>query len=364
MILFRYFSRRFARSLFTVIAVFAVIMALLNFIEILRKYGDEGASGGLLIWLTILDLPRGLHMISPLIVIIAALSYFLGLARSSELVIARASGRSAIRTLAAPVSVTLIAGAIGVMLLNPLTAASTRAFEQITGQLEGRSAISTVANGGLWLRQGDAEQQSVIHAEHSNANGSQLVDVSIFTFDTDAGPVARYEASGAVLNDGFWSLTDVKRWPLRLSGSPEAMARTTPLETVESPLTVASIRESLSDPASISIWKLPKFVRDLREAGFSARLHEIWIQTELSQPLFNVAMVLIAACFTLRPQRGGGTARLVLFAVLWGFALFFLRSFALVLGESGQIPAVAAAWLTPFAGIGLALGYLLYQEDG
>ena len=50
--------------------------------------------------------------------------------------------------------------------------------------------------------------------------------------------------------------------------------------------------------------------------------------------------------------------------VLAGFALFFLRNFAQVLGENGQIPVALAVWTPPVASMLLAVGVLLHLEDG
>jgi lipopolysaccharide export system permease protein len=85
---------------------------------------------------------------------------------------------------------------------------------------------------------------------------------------------------------------------------------------------------------------------------------------ELALPLFLVAMVMIGASFTLRHQRGGRTGMMVLFAILLSFAVYFIRNFAQVLGENGQLPALLAAWAPPLAAIGLSLGMLLHHEDG
>ena len=62
---------------------------------------------------------------------------------------------------------------------------------------------------------------------------------------------------------------------------------------------------------------------------------------ELALPVFLAAMVLIGAVFTLRHRRAGRTGLMVLMAVLVSFGVYFLRNFAQVLGESGEIPARA-----------------------
>ena len=55
---------------------------------------------------------------------------------------------------------------------------------------------------------------------------------------------------------------------------------------------------------------------------------------------------------------------MVLFAILLSFAIYFLRNFAQILGENGQLPALLAAWAPPLAAITLSLGILLHNEDG
>ena len=77
-----------------------------------------------------------------------------------------------------------------------------------------------------------------------------------------------------------------------------------------------------------------------------------------------MAMVAIASVFTLRHMRGRRSGLLVLWAFGAGLALFFLRSMAQVLGDSGGVPAALAGWAPPLIGLLLATGALLYLEDG
>jgi lipopolysaccharide export system permease protein len=55
---------------------------------------------------------------------------------------------------------------------------------------------------------------------------------------------------------------------------------------------------------------------------------------------------------------------MVLGAILLGFGVYFIRDFAEVLGESGQLPAVLVAWAPPVAAILMATGMVLHMEDG
>jgi lipopolysaccharide export system permease protein len=167
-----------------------------------------------------------------------------------------------------------------------------------------------------------------------------------------------------VLAAGNWALTDAKRWPLADTTNPEAGAETFATLDLPSTLTPEQIRDSFGRPETVPIYDLPRFIAQLNQAGFAALQHRVWLQMELSMPLMLAAMVLIGAGFTMRHTRFGNTGIMVLAAILLGFGVFFLRSFAQVLGETGQLPAMIVAWTPPAAAILLALGLLLHTEDG
>lgn len=364
MILDRYFARRFAAIFAGVLGIFALIVGFVGLVDLLRRFSGADASFGQIAGLALLNLPQGLYRILPLIVIIATITLFLGLARSSEMVVTRAAGRSALRALVPTVTVALMIGVLAVAALNPIVAATSRQFEARSTALTGEGSVLSLGETGLWLRQGSATGQTVIHAERANLAGTALEDVTFITFAPGAGPVSRIAAASATLTPGAWVLRDTKTWPLMRDAPPEAGATTAETLSIPSTLTADQIRDSFGTPASIPIWDLPAFIDRLQSAGFSAQRHLVWFQIELAQPLFLVAMVMIGAAFTLRHQRGGRTGLMVLLAILLSFAIYFLRNFAQILGENGDLPAALAAWAPPLAAIGISLGFLLHNEDG
>ena len=103
MILQRYLARRFLRQFLLVTAVFVAILFLIDLVEQIRRFSDQdmgliGAAG-----LSALNITASFYSILPLITVLAGIALFLGLSRSSELVAIRASGRSGLRALSAPV---------------------------------------------------------------------------------------------------------------------------------------------------------------------------------------------------------------------------------------------------------------------
>jgi lipopolysaccharide export system permease protein len=360
-----YIARRFAKTVLTVFAGFFVLLYLIDMIEQIRRFADADISLGAAAELAALNTPQAVYRILPMILILASIALFLALARSSELVVIRAAGRSALRMLLAPLVTTLLIGAVAVALLNPIVAGTAKRYETLANRYKlGEGNVLSVSREGLWLRQGGPEGQTVIHAARSNTDGTVLYDASFLAFAEASGPVARIDAAEARLTEGAWALTDAKEWRFDAGGNPERDARRQAALDLPSDLTPDQIRDSFGTPSTIAIWDLPAFIDGLERAGFSARKHYVWFQMELALPLLLMAMVLVGAGFTMRHARSGQTGTMVLLAIVSGFAIFLLRNFAQVLGENGQIPVVLAAWSPPLAAVLLSLTLLLHLEDG
>jgi lipopolysaccharide export system permease protein len=227
----------------------------------------------------------------------------------------------------------------------------------------GAESVLSISENGLWLRQGGADGQTVIQAVRADLDGTRLFGASFLIYDIQGIPVQRVEAEEAVLLPGAWELTNAKYWDLT-APNPEVTSQVKDTATIASELTRDRIRDSFGTPSAVPIWSLPSYITKLELAGFSARSYRVWLQMELALPLLLSAMVLVAAGFTMRHARFGQTGQRVLFALTGGFAIFFLRNFAQVLGDNGQIPVYLAAWTPPVAAILLALGLLLHLEDG
>jgi len=359
-----YIARRFALSFLIVFGVFFGLMMLIEMVELVGRFPNSGVSFGQLAGLAALKVPQSLYRILPLIVILSSIALFLALARSSELVVVRASGRSALRLLVAPVWVALALGVLSVMVFNPLVAATSRHYDELVARYAtGQVSVLSVSAEGLWLRQGGEGLQTVIRANQANEDGTVLTGVTFLEFDGAGRPKSRVEADRAELSGGAWMLTDLKRWNLE-APNPEGTAVSEPQGRIASDLTRDRIRDSFGEPSAVPVWDLPAFIASLDKAGFSSRQHRVWLQMEFALPVLLAGMVLLAAGFTMRHVRFGNTGTMVLGAVLAGFGIFFLRNFAQVLGSNGQIPVSIAAWSAPVASVLFAVGLLLHLEDG
>ena len=145
---------------------------------------------------------------------------------------------------------------------------------------------------------------------------------------------------------------------------PEKIVRTVPVYTFKTDLTVARIQDSFSSPSTVSFWELPRFIAALEATGFSALGHRLHWHSLVAEPMLYVAMILIAAVFSLRHNRRRGVLFAVAGGIATGFVLFFLSDLVLALAHSTRLPPLIAAWAPPLASALIGLAALMHAEDG
>ncbi len=362
MILFRYVFWRFMAVFARVLLVFVGILFLIGMVDELGALQD-GQGMARAAYLSAIGQIEALYTVLPLVVIIAAITLFMGMSRSSEIVAVRATGRSGLRFLAAPAAASLLIGVVTVAVFNPIVTSMATQFSME----KGRTTTTTVMydqGSGLWLRQGDAGGQVMINATSADATELRLSGVSFIGFDGSGAPVWRIEAAEARLKPQAWELTAAYRWNLT-APNPQKSRETLPDGArIATDLQPKDVISGFGKPSSVPIWSLPSHIAALEKAGFSARAYRVWLQSELAKPLSLLVMVLVAAGFTMRHIRAGNRVQMVLYAVLIGFGIFFLRNIAQVFGQNGQLPVLLAAWGPTLAASLLAISLLLHLEDG
>lgn len=361
-----YFARRFFWRFIGILTGFFVLTLVTDATALFGQF--EAAKVGLTdtLRLALLKAPAGVSQLMSIITVLASLVLFTGLSRSSELVAARAAGRSALRSLLAPMIVAFLIGLIAVVALNPLAATALRQYESETGRYNtGSTSSFSLSRKGLWLRQGNELSQTVIFAERANFDATRLSQVTFFEFSVAGIAERRIETTFAILTDGAWTLGPGKYWKINEPGVvPDKTAQEFETMKLPSELTRDQILDSFGDPTTISIWDMRSFIERLERSGFATDRHRVYLQIELATPVLLAAMVLVGAAFSMRPARSGRTGLMVMFTVLSGLAAYIIQDFAQILGSNGAIPALAAAWGPPLSAMLFALGMILHLEDG
>jgi lipopolysaccharide export system permease protein len=355
-----YFGRQYLLGLALVFGLLLFLAFTFDTIELLRRVGSRSEIGiGLILTMALFKLPSLALKLLPFAMLFGGMLTLTRLTRTNELAVTRAAGVSVWQFLAPTLIVALGIGVFSVTVFNPISAALLSRAEQLDARvMKGRTSSLAVSSNGLWLREADGEGQVVIHALRVARQGVELSDaIMLFFKDTDRF-VRRIDARTARLADGRWDLQDV------LITGPGQGAETRERMSVPTSLTFARINESFASPDTLSVWALPGFISTLENAGFSGLRHRLHLNAVLAEPLLLCAMVLIAATFSLRLTRRGGTGLLLAGGVFGGFLLYFFSEVVLAAGQAGTIPVSLAAWSPAGVSTLLGLATLFHLEDG
>ncbi|MGX9963651.1 LPS export ABC transporter permease LptG [Roseomonas sp. F4] len=370
-----YVARGFLLATLLVMAALIGLVALFDFIELLRRAATRpDVDFGIPLQIAAMRLPFVAMQIMPFAILLGGIIAFWRLTRSSELIVARAAGISAWGFLTGPLVVAVLLGMLGTFAISPISSALLSRAERLDSTyLRSGGGLTSLAGGRLWLRQADRglEPQGVailsgrpvaMREEASPVPRRQprfeLQDVTVWRLSADDRPLARLEAPRARLISGAWVLEDAVSFGADRRASPPSRI------SLPTELTPDRIQDSFASPETLDFWSLPSFIAVLEEAGFSAVRHRIQFQSLLAMPALALGMALLAAGFSMRQTRRGGVAQMIGGGVAAGFALFVLDRVSNEMGEAGSLPVILAAWAPTLAGLLLALALLLHLEDG
>jgi lipopolysaccharide export system permease protein len=356
----RYLGRTYLLNLLFMIVGLLSIIYLFDTVELLRRAAKkDNVPLSLILQMGLFKLPEVGQMILPFAVLFSAMFTFWNLTRRYELIVVRSAGFSVWQFLAPVLGLGILLGIIQMGMINPLGAMLVTHYERLenTHLNSGKNTI-THFKDGFWLRQIEEDQSyAILHSEKIDLANWVLRDVMVLFYDADHHFVRRLDSEQASLEEGLWKFENVKM-------NEDNKTRDIPLVALPTSLTASEIEDSFSSPKTMSFWNLPGFINNMEDTGFDATRLRIYFHSLLSQPLMFVAMILLAACVSLRPPRMRGTLTMVVAGIFIGFIVFFMSSFLQALGASKQIPVVLAAWSPAVIATLCGVAVIFSLEDG
>ncbi len=346
----RYLSRLF---LLRQAAATLALAGLLQLVDLMDKADDILARGlGVagMVRFTLYRLPLVLGPVQPVAVLVAALMTWGALARRGEIAALRAAGVSVAGLVGWLLPAGLVVSALAFLLADRVAPAADAAFArwwQASGPAEAAPA------GRLWFRDG----MDVVAVDRIEAGGHLLRGVEL-VHRTPDGRLARWILSERAewRDGGGWAL---------VAGSergPDGVTRRFDRAPWGTGVAPANLLE-LTRPAPL-----------LSSGRLWAALHGRWISLDspqtvetrllraLAAPLAPLLMIVLATPVAGGTPRSGGIPGGTALGLAAGLSYLLLDGILGVLGESGTLPPVLAAWLphAAFACIGGAM--LLYVE--
>ncbi len=367
-----------ARSLLMHLAMtLSGFVAFLLLLDLMNR-GDEvvvrhGKSVLALAKYAALRLPDLATLILPFAVLIASLLMLAKFARNNEIMALKASGLSFYHLLLKLVPAALLVGLLHFVVSDQVVPRTTRILQEwdaaaqpaapAKGGAAGKDAPTSptsnlplaapslgASRSGDWIRDGN----SYVRIETVLADGKELRGVTIFARQGHAVLNERLMAERALFDDTGWRLLNVQR--LSLAGGQDRKAEHIAEMPWVTSLTPDHLADLTSDPATLSVAEVWRFVSHPEVGSRPADFYETWLLRKVALPLVTIMMVLLAAPVAQGLQRHGGLGAGLAVGIGLGFLYFVTDGLFMTLGEMGTISPMIAAWTptTLFAAIGIS----------
>jgi lipopolysaccharide export system permease protein len=335
------------------LAALAALIALFQAIDLLERTPDILQRGGVLEMFRYagLRLPGMFQQSAGFAVLAGALFTFSQLARSSELVVMRATGLSLYQIAQRALPTAIIMALTYIIIADQVTPRAEQALARWWN--ESAPAASRSAPQPKWFRIGG----DVVVARDATPEGA-LLGVSIYERDPRMTLERRMTAASATYSPTGWTLrdaviTDVSATKAENRRVGEYLWRTS--LTRDEALTLFSDSYQITSGAAIrSLFGKGPVTRT--PAEFQTRLHRT-----LAGGVAPIIMLLLALPAALGHQRSNRTWP-VIFGLGMGLLYLVVDGLLTALGQTGVLPPALAAWGAPVAFACGAVSILLYAE--
>ena len=353
------FDRYVARELLAPLVVGLVGFELLMLGNVLYLYWrvihDAGATWPVVARLLILRAPEvGVYGI-PFSMLLAASWAVSRLARDGEFTALRAAGASVRRILAPVMAVAVVVSGLAYLNAERAVPWATHAAENIVRRWVLRQP-TPIFQQDVFFR---VPPNYYVYIGRLEPKSKRFYDLHVYELTGRGYPLM------TVAHSGYWSgeilyLRDGVRHKLRPDGSWEYEARFG-RATINLRQVMADFYTAQKTPREMTAAELSRYIGVFSRSGVNVRGLELEYHFKFALPLAPLVFALLAAPLALRYSRGGGMMGLAVTFVL-AFLYQVLMSWSRVLGESGSLPAVVAAW-SQNAIFGAAGIWLIIKQD-
>ncbi len=338
------------------LAAAAAIVALLQMVDLFER-GEEFVARSMgfadIAYYAWLRLPPLLLQSLPIAALAGAMTVFIALGRSREMVAIRAAGISQYRVLAMAIPVPLLLAGASWLLAETAVPRSQAAFAAWWERTEPPG--ETRARPPRWFRIG----AEIVRAGAASEGGRRLADVEIFRRDGRGLLTERLSAASAEAGRGGWLLRDVER--LRFDGGRALGGRAAILGWA-TPLDAGDVTAFFSSTPQMSAAAARRSLDQAAPVSQAASLFETQLFRSAAGPVAPLVMLLLALPLAFAAPRAGVAWPALLYAGGGGLLYLVADGVSTVAAQVGALPPLAGAWAAPaLFGLG-AITILIHSE--
>lgn len=347
-LLSRYIAKTIAQATGLTLLIIMAVMFLLTLLGEFKSIGDGDYGFLQAIMYTLYRMPSQIYQFSPMLVLLGCIVGLSMLTTHRELAVMRTSGFSIKQIVksvfGAALLLTLIICVMGETIGPPLS--YTAEVRKETQRNSGQAVITAT---GMWFH----VDNNFIHVKHV-VGRHFLEGVTRYQFDNERHLQAAYYAKTMSLENDEWVMHDVVKTEFH---PDRTKSEAIPVMPWDLKFNANLLNIGLADPNEMSLVKLVRFSRYLKNNGLQATEYQYEFWQRLFQPFTTLIMVFLAIPFVLSAFRSTTMGWRIVSGIVVGFVFFILNALLGQLSIVYQIPVIisAALPLVLFASIGIYL---------
>ena len=343
----KYIARGYLRMAGIAFAALLTLFYISTFLDksdkIFKGQATASSVGVLLLYMT----PQFVYFVIPIAALLAVLTTFGALSRSSELTVMKACGISLYRTAAPVVVLSLMFSSVIFSLEQRILARANRSAEVLDAQIRGRQPRIFDAMNRRWVVSRDGD---IYHFRLFDPERDELSALTIYTPRSDRWALATMTyAERARYKQGWHALSgwvqDFTKEPFKWS--PFKDRRLPDLEAPDYFESEQPIAEMMS------VGELRRYVQDLSTSGLNVTTQAVELQRKLAFPFVTLVMTLLAVPFGVSMGKRG-TLYGIGVGIVMALSYWILSSVFVALGKGGLLDPILAGWAPNIIVLGTA----------
>lgn len=381
-----YIAKKYIKQFLQIISAFALLIFLINFIEIFNRNSSSYSSFYVQLKLAILAVPQFVNEISTSVILISAIICYFNLATKNEITIARISGLS-IWHITQPIAISaFILGIFWVLVFQPLTTLSLNYIEKTESKIAKNNSENVVTQNskGIWFRQENLDlkgQEIIFNSQNADKNDLIFYNNTIWFFDENGVFYKKINSTTMTLKDNKFILENAitnslipslnyeknqKNFKQLSKESQNFINQKSNALVISTDIDREFIRKkiinNLENVNTFTIYQLPNLIKDMENSGLNSQKFKVRFNYLITLPLMFLAMSLIACFFGINHVRNHRAVIIIFLGIITGVALYIVSAIITSFGSSGLISVFASTWMPSFICIAVAI-LLIYSKE-
>lgn len=381
-----YIAKKFIKQFIQIISAFALLIFIINFIEIFNRNSSSYSNFYSQIKLSVLSIPQLLNEISTSIILISAIICYFNLALKNEITIIRISGLS-IWHISQPIALSAFGlGIFWILIFQPISTISTNKIQKIEAEIikKNPEIYNSQNQKGIWLRQENLVykgQEIIINSHSADKNDLTFFNNTIWFFDEHGVFYKKINSKimtlkknqfildGTITNSILPQLNYEKKQQNfkqltkeRLNFINQKNQQIIIPSNIDENFIRKKIINNLENASSFTIFQLPNLIKDMENSGLNSQKFKVRLNYLITLPIMFLAMSLIACFFGINHVRNHQAVIIIFLGIIAGVALYIISTIITSFGSSGLISVFASTWMPSFICIAIAI-LLIYNKE-